>query len=312
MNSKVVVLMSVYNGEDYIKEQLISLVNQKYDDFYIYIRDDGSTDGSIKIISDFSKEYDFINVLDSNSNLGCSGSFFYLLESVDADYYFFCDQDDIWLPNKISETLSRFDSDDPTLVHSDLKIVTENLSVINESFYKYQSIDVTIGHQKKQLIVQNYIVGCTLAINSSLRDICISVDFDRSQVVMHDWWISLVAMFFGKIVFLDKTTILYRQHSKNVLGARDNTLKRYLHSFFNGKGVVRVLSFTEKVSKQAKLFQTVYGNNLSSHDVKLFELCFLFDCKHGFFNMAKLMFKDKIRLQGFKRNLAILYASLVK
>lgn len=311
MRHKVSILLSVYNGESYLEEQLMSLVNQDYGDIHIYIRDDGSSDSSSTIIADFSKRYKFIHPLESKDNLGCAKSFLLLLEQVESDYYFFCDQDDLWLPNKVSDTLAQFCGNEPTLVHSDLMIVSASLEQINESFYSYQSINCEIASEKKRIIVQNYIVGCTVAINKQLRDMCVSVDFDHSKVAMHDWWIALIAIFFGKVIYLNKKTIMYRQHDKNVLGAPNNTMSRYIHSFISGVGKKRVLSFTDKVSGQASLFMSVYGKFLSKKDAEILKLGSLFNCKLGFFNMMKLMLKHKIYLQGLKRNLAILYVSVV-
>ncbi|WP_279451240.1 glycosyltransferase family 2 protein [Aeromonas hydrophila] len=311
MRHKVSILLSVYNGENYLEEQLLSLVNQDYSNIQIYIRDDGSSDGSSKIIYDYSKRYNFIHVLESKDNLGCAESFLFLLEQVESDYYFFCDQDDFWLPNKVRDTLSQFCGDKPTLVHSDLRIVSESLEQINESFYSYQSINCEIASEKKRIIVQNYIVGCTVAINKKLRDLCVSIEFDHSKVAMHDWWMALIAIFFGKVIYLNKKTILYRQHDKNVLGAPNNTMRRYMHSFISGVGKNRVLNFTEKVSGQASLFISIYGKFLSKEDMEILRLGSSFNCKLGFFNMMTLMFKHRVFLQGLKRNLAILYVSVV-
>ena len=102
------ILMSTFNGEKYLKEQIDSLLNQEYEAFDIYIRDDGSTDQTVSILENYEHIYPNIYLLkDTQGNIGVFKSFMYLLSQVHADYYMFCDQDDVWLSNKISMSMKR-------------------------------------------------------------------------------------------------------------------------------------------------------------------------------------------------------------
>ncbi|EGR3263001.1 glycosyltransferase family 2 protein [Vibrio parahaemolyticus] len=308
---KVAVLMSTFNGESYVSEQLDSLLQQSYTDFEIYIRDDGSSDETLNIINSYKDKYTEVKVMESTENLGCARSFLSLLNSVEADYYFFCDQDDVWYRNKIEDCLSEFEpTDGPHLVHCDLKIVDEELSTIENSFYRYQNMAPHIGYEKNRLVVQNYIVGCTMCFNKDLRDLVLHHYSDELNVAMHDWWIALVARFFGKVTYINEQLIDYRQHNNNVLGAANNSLSRYLKSFTSGMGVKRVQNFTEKVSAQASSFYDCYSTKLQKDDKRLFRHAIKFNTKLGVINLLKLMILENIRLQGLKRNFALIFTSI--
>jgi rhamnosyltransferase len=312
---KVAVLLSTYNGENYLECQLNSLLNQNYSDIDIYIRDDGSSDNTIQVIRQFEDKYENLHFMTDSKNLGCASSFLFLLENIDADYYFFCDQDDVWHYNKIQVSLSVFEeSDGPHLSHCDLNIVDEKLNILNDSFYKHQALNPIIGFEKNRLLVQNYIVGCTICLNRKLRDLVVTSirNNDVIDVAMHDWWVALIARFFGKITFIHKSLIDYRQHQSNVLGASNNSLSRYLSSFISGTGVQRVRSFTSKVSLQASVFYLSYGEHLSDYEKCIVQRATKFDTTLGFINMFKLMCLNKMRLQGLKRNFALLFTSLIK
>lgn len=312
----VAVLVSTYNGEHYIKEQLDSILNQSYNEVEIFIRDDGSSDRTVEIIEEYIGMHKNIHLIDNDENLGCAASFLSLLEHVNADYYFFCDQDDVWSEKKVEITLSSFlnNNDIPHLVHSDLFVVNESLNMINQSFYDYQKLDPIIGYDKKKLVVQNYIVGCTVCINKELRDLVVKyINISGiNGIAMHDWWIALTAMFFGKITYIARPLVHYRQHDNNVLGAPDNSFIRYMNSFFSGRGIEKVRGFTKKVSIQSDAFLNTYEHLLCNEDIELLKRAKLFDTNLGAGNMLKLIFSNKIRLQGKKRNLALIYTSFCK
>ncbi len=139
----VAILLSTYNGEKYLEEQLDSLLLQSYQDFVVYIRDDGSSDRTVNIINQYvMKDNRFINVGNSE-NLGCAASFINLLRNASADIYMFCDQDDYWLPNKLQRAVDYFSAIDPlqpTLYHCDLSVVDEKLNIIQNSFLQHQKM----------------------------------------------------------------------------------------------------------------------------------------------------------------------------
>ena len=216
----IAILMATYNGEKYLEEQLDSLVHQSYNNFVCYIHDDGSSDGTKEIINKYVKLYpDMFSYVDGKQTGGAKNNFMFLLGSVEADYYMFCDQDDIWHKEKIEETYEYYmqvSKNEPTCVYSDLSVVDKNRNIINDSFYAFSNLDPHLNSYK-QILMSNICVGCTMFFDRQIRDIALSIQTDN--IIMHDWLIALVAALMGKLYFLDEQLIEYRQHDNNVEGA---------------------------------------------------------------------------------------------
>lgn len=216
---KVNIVMSTYNGEKYLADQIKSIQSQTFEDWQLLIRDDGSSDNTPSIIRDMAKKDDRIHFINDgqNENYGVIKSFYHLVKYNSADYYFFSDQDDVWLPEKIEVTLKRAQSETsakPLLVYTDLKVVNEDLEVLQESMIKSQS-----HHANTELVqelTENTVTGGTMMINKALADKWQVYD----NLLMHDWYLALLAASLGKLVYIDQATQLYRQHEANVLGAR--------------------------------------------------------------------------------------------
>lgn len=226
---KVNILMSTYNGQRFLAQQLDSVLNQTYKDWTLLIRDDGSSDRTPEIIADYASRdprIHFINP-DKRENLGVVKNFYTLLKYQEADFYFFCDQDDVWLPEKLEFQMEELLSESPSIpkmVYMDLKVVDVNLNVINDSMIKSQS-----HHANTKLIqelTENTVTGGVSGINHALAQLWRTTD----NVIMHDWYLAILATAFGKLVYIDKFGELYRQHDNNVLGARtlSKRLKKWL------------------------------------------------------------------------------------
>lgn len=257
----VAILMSTYNAEPFLKEQINSILGQTYTNWKLFIRDDGSSDSTSLIIEEFTKKDDrifFVNK-DSIKNVGVISSFFLLLSCVKADFYMFCDQDDVWLQSKVRLSLDRMNQqkkvDLPTLVHTDLKVVDQNLNIINESFMEKEKLNRK--SQLGNLIIQNNVTGCTVMINNSFRNIVIDKGIPN-EVIMHDWWMALVGNAIGETLFVDVPTMLYRQHNLNVVGS-SSTIKKIM----GGYGRKEIINSIIKASEQDKAFIDLYHENLS-------------------------------------------------
>lgn len=235
-DSKVGVLLATYNGEKYLKEQLDSIINQSYKNWVIYISDDHSTDNTINIITEYKEKYGDKIVILENENKFCSAkmNFANLFEKADdLDYYIFCDQDDVWDKEKITKLLYKMKEEEkannnlPILVYSDLKIVDEKLNTISESLVRYENKFLPEKKLFNHILIENYFPGCAIMFNKKLRDKAKDI---YSETEMHDWWVTLVAAFGGKIVYVDEPLHLYRQHSNNTVGAKKdkNIIQRYL------------------------------------------------------------------------------------
>ncbi|RPH28131.1 glycosyltransferase family 2 protein [Buttiauxella warmboldiae] len=309
----IAVLMSTYNGQLYLEQQIDSLLKQTQNNFTLYIRDDGSTDDTVKIIENYVDKFHNVVFLKDSINLGAAGSFLSLQNEVDADYYFFCDQDDVWLPNKIEDTLKSFEGKDeskPIIAHTDLIIVDERLNYLSESFYDYSNISINEFKNKKQILLQNYIVGCTSCINRALAKISRINRAEVESIAMHDWWYTLNATYFGEVIYIDKATIMYRQHNNNTLGANKDSLGRYVKLFISGEGIKRVNRYRNKLVKQSKFF-AMKNIDLISHEDRLpFQDIYLLDDRSSIIDVLRFFVCKKNSLKSFKRNLAFIISSI--
>ena len=228
----IAILMATYNGEKYLEEQIDSILVQSYGDFKIYIHDDGSEDNTVNIIKKYVEDYpDKIVQVEGGPTGGSKNNFLYLLKNVEADYYMYTDQDDVWLPEKIAALKAKMDATEaevgndaastPIMVFGDMKVVDENLDVIAESFIKYNNLD-TKHLTFNRLVVQNVVAGCTTLFNRALRDEGLKYR-DADKLRWHDWWLALIACGRGKLAFEEKSLQLYRQHGDNSIGAEEET-----------------------------------------------------------------------------------------
>ena len=299
---KITILLSTYNGAKYLKNQIDSLMSQSYDDFRIIARDDGSSDESYAIL----KSYDKIEIVDSRQNLGAKGNFAELLEyavkHTDAEFFMFCDQDDIWEPEKVEKSLQKmqelekFYPDTPLLVHTDLHVVDENLHLLDNSFWHYQNLDPSKDSLNRALM-QNIVTGCTMMINRKLALLSFPI---ANEAIMHDWWIALVATQFGKIGFLDEQTMMYRQHSNNDTGAKK----------FNTQFILKCIKELQEINfdkhiAQATAFLNRFQDQLDPDALRMLE-AFTTIKSRSFFQRRKILLKHKLLKQGFIRNIAVM------
>ncbi|MFH1195306.1 MAG: glycosyltransferase family 2 protein [bacterium] len=222
--SNIDILLATYNGEKYLNQQIESILNQTCRDWRLLIRDDLSTDNTINIIKNYTSKYpDKIRLIeDDKGHLGLARNFGALLEAAQSEYIMFCDQDDIWLPNKIEliinvmKAAQQRNPDLPILVHTDLRVVDENLNVIADSFWKLVGIDPQTANNLDNLIIRNAVTGCAMMINRKAKEISTPLP---AEVKIHDWWIAMNVAKAGKILFVPVPSSLYRQHGGNVISA---------------------------------------------------------------------------------------------
>lgn len=219
------ILMATYNGMPYLREQIESIIGQTYADWNLLISDDCSSDETVAVIEEYVQRDSRIKLVSSESRYGCAKSnFINLVKYSSAEYAMFCDQDDVWLPNKIELTIGCMHELEKSheraaalLVFTDMFVVDENLSVIADSFEALSNIDPE-RVLFRQLLAQSVGAGCTMMINRVLIGL-LNESSDVENMIMHDWWASLIAACFGSIGHVAVSTSLYRQHSDNSVGA---------------------------------------------------------------------------------------------
>ena len=233
------ILLATYNGERFLPEQIESITSQSFEDYNILASDDNSSDCTFEILRSYESVLgEKIKVVQSNTH-SAKENFYNLLDMADAEYIALCDQDDFWESDKLEKSLKaiqrlekRYGKEMPILVHSDLEIVDENLNSQNKKMSELTGINEAIKYAKKEskylytisteksfsrYLVENNITGNTVIINKALLDI-----YKRPKVsFMHDWWLGLIALTFGKVGFLNECLVKYRQHESNELGAKN-------------------------------------------------------------------------------------------
>lgn len=301
---KIAILLAAYNGEKYIEGQINSLLGQSYTEWELYIHDDGSKDRTREIINTYAKKYpDRIHVLNATTCGGAKENFFFMLRQVQAPYIMFCDQDDIWLRDKIETTLAQMQSTEeqmgaeiPVLVFSDLSIADRRLNILAERMSKYQKLNPN-RVRPENLIIQNVITGCTVMINRTLAELAVKPE-NTDKIIMHDWWCALIAADFGKISFVNRPLVLYRQHDNNTIGAKKLNKWSYIKGQLHNGSDIRT-SLLLKQKQSAKFAETYRTTN------PLFQEFGMLNEKK---KLQRILFyiKRRIYFCGWQRNLGLL------
>ncbi len=260
---KIAILMATYNGAPYIEQQIDSLLQQSCGGWELFVHDDGSEDCTAEILERCERARpEKIHVLKGSGTGGAKDNFFFLLDRVSAPYLMFCDQDDVWKPEKIRLTLERMREAErvrgegvPVLVFTDLSVADEQLRLIAERMSDYQGYDLRrTGFP--DLMMQNVVSGCTVMINRPLAELA-RRGSGRDAVIMHDWWCALIAAYYGAVVCVDRPLVLYRQHGDNAVGAKRIRDMAYL------AGKLRDYRETRKTlwdtQRQAAAFEECFG-----------------------------------------------------
>lgn len=291
-DAKVVILLATYNGEKYLREQLDSLLRQTYENIKIIIRDDGSKDNTISILEEYIAKDSRISFY-TGPNLKAAGCFYDLLCNAEkADYYAFCDQDDVWERDKI-EIAVRFletaNEEIPALYLSNLRIVDEELNYLGMRLNEPMKTDY-----KYYCLTEFLAVGCTQVFNLK------AAEFVKKHIpdtnIMHDAWMYMSCMFFGQILYDFDSHILYRQHSNNVVGYRTDKLtilRERVARLFNRQLQPRL---TYSIA-----FLQSYENELSAEEKE--QLNKIVHYKDNVRSRVSLLFDKSICSSSFERDL---------
>lgn len=224
MENQVAILMTTYNSAQYIGEQIDSLLNQTFQSWRLYVRDDCSTDNTIDKINAYVLQDARICLLRDEVKRGAKSGFLWLLEQVEAPYYMFCDHDDVWLPHKIEKLMGLMHQHEhkyagsPIIVHADMQVVDERLQLLAPSFWAFQHYKPSDSFNINFHLAYNNVAGCAMLFNQEAK--CVSLPC-HPDVWMHDGWIAVsVLSHHGFIVDCQEQLVLYRQHGDNAVGAR--------------------------------------------------------------------------------------------
>ena len=218
---EIAILMTTYNGGAYLPEQIESLINQSFSSWRLFIHDDGSSDNTLEIIHNYElMDNRIVLVNDMEKHLGACRGFMYLLSIIDSELYMFCDQDDVWLNDKISLSVDEYkavyEPGRPIVVHTDMSVVDSSLKIMAESYWRGINLDPDKINSLPYLYVCCYTNGNTMLFNKIAKNCCFPLAEDMG---MHDLYVSSCVMKNNGIVHAThKSTVLYRQHGRNVCG----------------------------------------------------------------------------------------------
>lgn len=291
---KVQVLMSSYNGEKYIEEQVKSILNQKDVEVSLLVRDDGSKDSTPEILKRLQADDKRIDCV-LEENLGVKRSFLKLVQMADdlADYYAFSDQDDIWIDDKLISAirvLGKERKDIPLIYGSSVSLYMDD-KIIGKQFECPP--ELYFGN----FLIKNYYPGCTMVFNRGLKELIDKVDYNTLKPnPLHDHWINLVCTACGGKVLMDSTPhILYRQHQGNVIGDRNLIQK------LKGNGLL-----THSKNTRLKICQelhNLYESNEDDHAKGLIRI--ILNSEQGTKGKIKLAFDKEIKPLSIVEKLSI-------
>lgn len=299
---KIEILLAAYNGERFIAEQILSILDQEGEDFGILVADDGSEDNTRERIEGLIGQYPGrIRLLERKKKAsGAAENFFDLLEHAEAEYLMFADQDDVWKKDKLEKTWKRmrqmerkYGKSEPILIHSDLMLADGDLKITRESMHSFMRMK---AHCKdlRHLLVENNITGNTVMINKAMQRAFIR----PRHFVMHDWWLGLMAASFGKISYIDEALVIYRQHGKNLLGAKNAYSWEEIKKRLSGKKEVR--ENYRKIFAQARELISLHRERMKEEEIGKIEAFLQMEglsrrgkiksiLKHKFFKSSVLM-----------------------
>ena len=281
---ELVILMSTYNGERYLKEQLDSILNQQGVKIKLLIRDDGSTDRTLKILEDYKSCHQNIFEIINGENIGWKKSFMFLIDYAADNYschsYFaLSDQDDIWLPDKLITAVDAIKQSYPTPL----------MYCSNLYYYKNNKIhglvkDFKLMPSPKNCLVKNIAAGCTIVFNQELLK---ALAHKKARIeIAHDYWIYMVANFCGKVIIDKSAHILYRQHDNNQIGSKHGFKEIWARRLKTLRDIRRTIRPREIAAKE---LLRIYGSSIQPDSIKSIEkvanyrnsflrrLCIIFD-----------------------------------
>lgn len=279
----VCVLVSTYNGEKYLEEQLNSLIKQEGVALTILVRDDGSKDGTCEILNRWQERG--LLTWYTSKNLGFAKSFMDLLKSAPkADYYAFCDQDDIWLPNKLAVAVKRLSEKEEKagLYCSNLTIYRDGVS--GRLMHPENPIQTL-----QSSLVASYSTGCTQVFSHKLREIVL--ENPPQTLCAHDLWLFHSAMLFGGVCYDKQAHILYRQHGGNQIGSKDSFMGRWRKRAKS----IKTLFAQHYREWEARELIRCYGDLLDKEQLKTLRVVSKF--RKNIFLRFKLLFSSKFVAQ---------------
>lgn len=267
-DSKIDILLASYNGESFISQQIESILGQSFADFRLIISDDGSTDSTWEIVTHYAELDSRIQLVDNIRKGGVINNFNCCMQHSKAEYIMFCDQDDFWPAGKVEEMftsikkINNYDGTQPLLCFSDLTVVNKDLDVLNPSFYAYLNLNPLYNTDYRYILWRSTVYGCTVIFNRVLLNRSMPLP---ENIPMHDHWLALNASHSGIIHYHNHSTVLYRQHGGNVIGAvNKNKINKVLNLI---KAIKRIKKYSFEVKQMICHLSNRSGSNATDLEI---------------------------------------------
>ncbi len=287
---EVCVLLSTYNGEKFLREQLDSVLSQEGVKVKLFVRDDGSKDRTVEILREYEKAGKL--QLTVGENLGFAKSFSWLINNApECEYYACCDQDDVWLPKKLINGVNEIKNRNsliPVLYYTTLTVVDKNLKPIVHSNKNSKEV------HRDNIFVENLLfnmlcAGCTMIFNNSLRELYRTIPVNK--ISSHDYTLNNIASGLGEVIFSEDSQILYRQHGNNAVGFYNASIKNFMNSFKS--------FFTKELKstrfQEANIFKAYFYEKLSDENKMFIDLLSKYKLNKNYKKKLKKFIKQNVQ-----------------
>lgn len=257
---ELTVVLATHNGVCWLPALLASLARQTFAPTRLSILDDASTDGTWELVRDAAVPGRQTVAGRQETNEGAIRTFERLLSLVITEYFALCDQDDVWLPDKLERSVRLLELSGADLVYTDLEVVDENLNELAQSMWRFSHMVPVAGRSMIPLILKNCVTGCSVVGRTSILRKALPFP---PGIPMHDGWLALVAACGAGVAPLREATILYRQHGNNEIGAVRFGY-RGLRSWLDRKGTRLSTYLQDRLDGRLALIDGLQGRGLMS------------------------------------------------
>lgn len=302
MKDQVHIVLATYNGENYLREQMDSLLAQTYDNIVIEVCDDGSTDRTVDLVREYVARDERVHLHQNTHNLGYVKNFLEGMKRSRAPYIMLCDQDDIWRRDKVEVTLEAMQREEgkgtegPVLVFTDAMNFDSDSGADTGLFHESSHLDVK-KVDTAHLFMENKCIGCTMMMN---HEVLAYLEELPEEIRVHDWWLALICSHFGKIVYLPEATLRYRQHAGNMIGG--SSYSSYLKKRLAHAGEQR--QALRQTYRQGDAFCRVFGKKLDPEQL-IVARCFAGMEHAGWLARRYRMIRFGFTKSGWVRNIGL-------
>jgi len=308
MDRTVSIAMATYNGERFLAKQLDSLINQTHKEIEIIICDDNSTDNTINIIKKYIQKYSYIKLYQNEKQLGFVKNFEKAIGLCSSSYIALCDQDDIWVKNKLEiqfnemKILEKKYKETPLMVHSDLKMIDEDDKMLNGSYFKFRNYMLCQNRDLAYILGVCSVMGNTILMNRELKKLILPF---LDNIIVHDYYIALINELYGVRSTINISLVQYRIHNQNSSNSK-NTLQ-------GNKKIKKINLPYHNINREKLLKEILNSFSLNKKDQSIInDFLVYLEFKSNKFYIIYILLKHNFLKKGFLFKIKIFIKILLK